>query len=110
MYSKIPITIAMMSIFLYLKIDGKYRIANRINSILNINKKWKAYVLAFIILSIGAIFSIEAIFSVKAFSMEVRIERIPKILTSVAAGIFFGISACLSERIISEVKVVIKKK
>ena len=42
--------------------------------------------------------------------MEVRCERIPKILTSVVAGIFFGISACLSERIISEVKVVIKKK
>lgn len=106
MYSAIPGVIAMISIFLYLKIDEKYRIANRINSILNINKKWKAYVLAFIILSIGVIFSIEAIFSVKAF----RIERIPKILTSVVAGIFFGISACLSERIVSEVKVVIKKK
>jgi len=102
-YSKIPIAIAMISIFLYLKIDGKYRIANRINSKLNINKKWKAYILAFIILSIGVIFSIEAI-----FIMEVRCERIPKILTSVVAGIFFGISACLSERIVSDVKVDIK--
>lgn len=105
MYSNIPILIAMISIFLYRKIDGKYRIANKINSKLNINKKWKAYILAFIILSIGVAFSIEAI-----FIMEVRRERIPKILTSAVAGIFFGISACLSERIVSDVKVDIKQK
>ncbi|BCZ45395.1 hypothetical protein psyc5s11_14620 [Clostridium gelidum] len=105
MYSKIPITIAMMSIFLYLKIDGKYRIANRMNSILNINKKWKAYILSFIIFSIGIIFSLGII-----CSEYLRCDHIPKILNSVVAGIFFGISTCLSERIVSDVRVHIKSQ
>lgn len=90
MYIKIVrVVVILISIFLYLKIDEKYKVANKIKSKLNINKEWKAYILAFIILIIGLI-----------ISAEIRSNHIPYILTSIVSGIICGIALGLSHEIV----------
>lgn len=47
--------IFLIDVFLYLKIDGKYKVTNKINSKLNINKEWKSCMLAIIVFISGLV-------------------------------------------------------
>ncbi|SFC38386.1 hypothetical protein [Clostridium uliginosum] len=86
--------VLLIGIFLYIKIDEKYRVANKINSKLNINKEWKSYMLSVIILISGLI-----------ISTGIRIiEHMPNMVTKIVTALIFGIALCLSERIVSEFK------
>ena len=72
------------------KVDKKYRVANKINSKLNINKKWKLFILSAIIYIIG-------------FCLYIMGGRI-NIFTFIGGGLIFGITLCLSDKIASEFK------
>jgi len=90
MYRFLPMIISLaLGQFIYIKIDEKYDVTNKISSKLHIKQKWKGLVCYCFILIVITIISV----------LQIYVIDVPDTVNSIIAGCFIGISVSITTKI-----------